>query len=765
MIRFFFLFSLLLHATLAKKAAPAGPSEKWLTLSGKPPLVIARGGLSGIAPESSQIANTMAISTTAGSTSPAIFCNLQLTKDGMGICQTDIRLDNSTTIAQVYGLKEQKTYKVNGENVHGSFALDYILDELYSNVTLMQNIMSRPDVFDGLLPISSVDDVAGTKPPQLWLNVQYDRFYTEHKLSMASFIQETTRLTGVNYISSPEIGFLKSMNGKVNKARTKLIFTVLGPDVLEPTTNQKYGVIIKDLATVKSFASGILVPKGYIWPVNKQNYLEAVPTTLVTDAHKEGLEVYASGFANDMPASYNYSYDPSAEYLQFIANSQFSVDGVLTDFPPTAAQAIACFAQMGNGTTTRKGQPYLIITHNGASGVYPGSTDLAYQQAVNDGADIIDCTVQLSKDGVAFCSDTADLAGDTTAMSSFMARATTIPEIQAKSGVFSFDLEWSEIQTLKPQLASPFETTQNLVRNPAAKNAGKLVTLAEFLDLAKTKAVSGIMIDIQNAAYLASHKGLDIVAVVTSALSNATFDKQSTQQVLIQSDDTSVLSKFKEDPTYKRVLSIAELKGDAPKQSVDEIKKFADAVNVPRGTLLVTTEDGFTKSTTNVVKEMKAANISVYVSVLMNEFPTLAFDFFSDPIIELASFIQGLEVNGIVTEYPATASRYLGSPCSEPNAKTAFLMSPIGGLLSTVESRMQAPAAAPAPPIEVADIVDPPLPPVTKSSTPDGAGAGAGSNVTPAPGPRSSGFAGNANVGLSLLAIAVLSFFSIGYYL
>jgi glycerophosphoryl diester phosphodiesterase len=91
----------------------------------------------------------------------------------------------------------------------------------------------------------------------------------------------------------------------------------------------------------------------------------------------------------------------------------------------------------------------LIITKNGASGIYPGSTDLAYQQAVDDGADIIDCSVQMSKDGVAFCLDTADLTGATNAMVSFIARSNVVPEIQPNAGVFSFDLTWSEIQTLK----------------------------------------------------------------------------------------------------------------------------------------------------------------------------------------------------------------------------------------------------------------------------------------------------------------------------
>lgn len=160
-------------------------------------------------------------------------------------------------------------------------------------------------------------------------------------------MQKVVRYYPLDYLSSPEIGFLKAMQGKVNKARTKLIFRFLAADAVEPSTNQTYSSILKDLESIKSFASGILVPKEYILPVGTNNYLEA-PTSLVADAHKQGLEVYASGFANDYPASFNYSYDPTSEYLQFIDNSEFSVDGVLTDFPPTASESI------GNGKITVK---------------------------------------------------------------------------------------------------------------------------------------------------------------------------------------------------------------------------------------------------------------------------------------------------------------------------------------------------------------------------------------------------------------------------
>ncbi|KAK3435657.1 hypothetical protein EUGRSUZ_C00368 [Eucalyptus grandis] len=733
MFRCLLFFSLLIHSSLAQKSSGgSGTSSptKWKTLNGDKPVVIARGGFSGIFPDSSEFAVDMATTSSMGDV--VLYCDLQLTKDGIGICQPDIKLDNTTDIAMVFP-KGEKTYTVNGQDLKGWFAVDYTSDELFNNVTLVQNVLSRPSLFDGAMSVQAVDDIVGRKTVNLlWLNVQYDGFYNEHKHSPATYVQKVVRYYPVDYLSSPEIGFLKAMKGKVNKARTKLIFRFLAEDAVEPSTNQTYGSILKNLESIKAFASGILVPKEYIYPVGTDKYLGA-PTSLVADAHKQGLEVYASGFANDNPASFNYSYDPTSEYLQFIDNSEFSVDGLLTDFPPTASETIG---------------KALIISHNGASGNYPGCTDLAYQQAIDDGSDIIDCSVQMSKDGVAFCLDSADLSGDTTAMPTFMSQSTVIPEIQQNSGIFSFDLTWSEIQSLKPQLVSPFGSDAGFQRNPANKNKGKFVTLSEFLELAKSKAVSGVLINIENAAYLASKKGLGIVDTVSKALSNATLDKQSTQQVLIQSDDSSVLSQFKNVSTYKRVLTIEEKISDAPKQPVEEIKKYADAVTVTRPTIMPISES-FLLSNTSVIDEMHAANISVYVSVLRNEYISLAFDYFADPILELATYVAGFGVDGIITEYPATANKYMRSPCFDLNAKEAILPVQPGSLIGIIQGA-EPPAEAPAPVLEVSDIVDPPLPPVV---------ANVSSNSPPAPAPdakHSSALKEVANLGLSLAVIVAL---------
>jgi len=142
----------------------------------------------------------------------------------------------------------------------------------------------------------------------------------------------------MDYISSPELGFLKNISARVGR-KAKLVYSFLDKNLLDHSINQTYGSLSRNLTFIKSVASGIMVPKDYIWPVTNDNYL-LPSTSIVTDAHKAGLEIYASDFANDRIIPYNYSYDPLAEYLNFINDGGFSVDGVLSEHPITASEAI-----------------------------------------------------------------------------------------------------------------------------------------------------------------------------------------------------------------------------------------------------------------------------------------------------------------------------------------------------------------------------------------------------------------------------------------
>ena len=92
---------------------------------------------------------------------------------------------------------------------------------------------------------------------------------------------------------------------------------------------------------------------------------------------------------------------------------------------------------------------FLVITKNGASGDYPGCTDLAYDKAIKDGADVIDCSVQMSSDGIPFCSRSIDLSNSTMiSQTPYVQRSTHVPEINSNGGIYTFSLTWAEIRSL-----------------------------------------------------------------------------------------------------------------------------------------------------------------------------------------------------------------------------------------------------------------------------------------------------------------------------
>ncbi|KAG2579787.1 hypothetical protein PVAP13_6NG348900 [Panicum virgatum] len=555
------------------------------TLSGDSPRVVAKGGFSGVFPDSSSNAYSFALMLSAPNTT--LWCDVQLTKDGVGVCLRDIDMQNCTSVAQRYPTRK-RTYVIDGVRKTGWFALDFTMAELQS-VFLTQAIWSRSPRFDGysILSVTELPSILDVKQPSVWLNVQHDIFYKEHGLNMRNYILSIQKNVSVDYISSPELGFLQNISGRVHR-KTKLVFRFLDKDLLDYSIHQTYGSFLSNLTFVKSIASGIMVPKIYIWPVTKDNYLQP-PTSIVAEAHSAGLEIYASDFANDRIIPYNYSYDPLAEYLNFISDGGFSVDGVLSEHPITASEAIGCFANL-NSSKTDHGEP-LIISHNGASGDYPDCTDLAYHSAINDGADVIDCPVQVTSDGTLMCMSSINLLDTTNVQRTpFSSRASVVSEIQA-TGVFTFNLTWDDINSsLQPKISSPL-SQYYIIRNPRYTNQGKFLKLSDFLAMGMDKDLSGVMIIIENAAFLAKSLGIDIVDSINAALSVAGYDNQTAKEVLIQSKDSAVLFKLKQQKTKcKLVYTLPSGIGDVSTSSLEAVKKFADAVVVDKANSIFTSK-------------------------------------------------------------------------------------------------------------------------------------------------------------------------------
>lgn len=89
--------------------------------------MVARGGFSGIFPDSSLNAYGLAVQT--GLPDLLAWCDVQLTKDRIGICFPDIKLENASDIDLVYP-RGRKTYLVNGVSTQGWFSSDFTLKDL-----------------------------------------------------------------------------------------------------------------------------------------------------------------------------------------------------------------------------------------------------------------------------------------------------------------------------------------------------------------------------------------------------------------------------------------------------------------------------------------------------------------------------------------------------------------------------------------------------------------------------------------------------------
>jgi len=150
-------------------------------------------------------------------------------------------------------------------------------------------------------------------------------------------------------MSATEVGILKLLAPTAVRTQTYLCLKILDVNAIEESTNTTYGQLLANLTDVATYAQAVMVPRELIYPRvspyadSFYGYYTEAATTFVQQAHSAQLEVYVYDFANDnFPSSYNYSFDPVFEIVNYIGDT-FTVDGVLSDFPTTAAEAISEF--------------------------------------------------------------------------------------------------------------------------------------------------------------------------------------------------------------------------------------------------------------------------------------------------------------------------------------------------------------------------------------------------------------------------------------
>ena len=94
---------------------------------GEAPLIIARGGFSGMFPDSSFNAYSFVASTSAPDA--VLWCDVQLTKDGVGICFPYVTMYNDSNVRDAYP-KKKNSYLLNGVLTQDWFTVDFTSKDL-----------------------------------------------------------------------------------------------------------------------------------------------------------------------------------------------------------------------------------------------------------------------------------------------------------------------------------------------------------------------------------------------------------------------------------------------------------------------------------------------------------------------------------------------------------------------------------------------------------------------------------------------------------
>lgn len=175
--------------------------------------------------------------------------------------------------------------------------------------------------------------------------------------------------------------------------------------------------------------------------------------------------------------------------------------------------------------------------------------------------------------------------------------------------------------------------------------------------MSKKTIVLILFFSFQNAAFL-EMEGLDVTDAVIRSLSEAGLDNSPTaKKVMIQSSSSAVLKVFKEKTSYKLVYSIDELVEDVLNSTIQNIKSFADAVVLQKGSVYPSYAKYLTGET-QIIQKFHAYNLPVYVKLFENEFVSQAWDFMSDSRMEINTFVNAAHADGIVTRFPKTVAAY-----------------------------------------------------------------------------------------------------------
>jgi glycerophosphoryl diester phosphodiesterase len=363
------------------------------------PLIIGHRGSCGMLPEHTIKGYELAIKQGAD----CIECDVILTKDGVPICRHDLTLDSTTDVASRSEFASKKTTRmVEGEEVTGFFAVDFLLSEI-KQLGAVQRMDFRDPNYNGLFEVATLQEQIdlvknnNEQEKEKKTNDSSSSVYSKHTKVLGLFLgfgkeENTTSSSSSSrkiclypemksttwhnslhmwegrrsediildtlerngYRSKDDNIYLQSfetldLEYVHRKTDMKLIQLIGGPDEIQVDTKRPYSDLMtkKGIETISHYAFAVSPSKNDIMPKNETTgYIDQSAIQhgkeFVGMIHSSGLEVHPWVLRDENRyLAWNYGQDVYNEYTAFVRD--IGVDGFFTDFPKTASNYLRYF--------------------------------------------------------------------------------------------------------------------------------------------------------------------------------------------------------------------------------------------------------------------------------------------------------------------------------------------------------------------------------------------------------------------------------------
>lgn len=295
-------------------------------------------------------------------------------------------------------------------------------------------------------------------------------------------------------------------------------------------------------------------------------------------------------------------------------------------YPHGMIRLILTAALLLSGTLAMSAPASQVIAHRGASGERPEHTAAAYRLAVEQGADVIEPDLVMTRDGQFVVRHENEIGGttDVADRSEFAARrATKVIDGVEVVGWFTEDFTLAELKTLRARERLPLLRPANTAwdgREPVL-TFDEVVAIAREAT-ARTGRVIGVAPELKHPSYFAGI-GLPMEDAFVTALERHGLTGADAP-ILIQCFEVGPLQRLKAriDAPLLQLMSVAGGPADRPdltygamstREGLGAVAAYADAIGVETGLILPRDDTARSRPATALVADAHAAGLKVVV--------------------------------------------------------------------------------------------------------------------------------------------------------